>query len=199
MLLLNSPSHARVYSHCPYPQHEVGVGYGYLSYDQFAVAVVSDIGLGIINSLIDPEATHKSFSYIGPINLSYKFFFKERLSIGGSLIFASTKMKYENSSKVKESLKFYSVSVMPRFDFYYIRNPKFALYGNLGLGATFMEGVYSDKEKTTEKGATLAFQFTPIAMRIGREFGVVVELGIGSLGLANAGFSYRHYDRPWGM
>ncbi|HZH68815.1 MAG TPA: hypothetical protein VFD65_06400, partial [Chitinophagales bacterium] len=197
-LLANYNVQAKVYSTCPYPQHEVGIGYGYLSNDQLALSFLSSLGLGVLSSITDIKTNNESFTYIGPIHATYKFFAKERLSVGVSLIYAHTKLKYEDEDGDKMSLKFHAASVMPRFDFYYIRNPKFALYGNLGVGVMYGRGAF-EGPKSVEQGVTLAFQVTPIAMRIGRDFGVVLEIGIGSLGVANAGVSYRNYDRPWGM
>lgn len=197
--LINSKVQAKVYSTCPYPQHEIGIGYGYLSNDQLGISIANTLGVGVIKSIANLETYNETYTYIGPIHGTYKFFAKERLSVGVSLVYAQTRSKYENKNGTKSTLKFHAASILPRLDFYYIRNPKFALYGNIGVGVMVVKGVFKESEKTTEKGATLAFQVTPIAMRIGRDFGFVLELGIGTLGLANAGVSYRNYDRPWGM
>lgn len=195
--LMSHSSFAKVYSTCPYPQHEVGVGYGYLSNDQLAIGIFNAMGLGILKPIADLELKNEKYSYIGPISVNYKYFFKERLSIGASLIYSHTGMSYEDSFGKTFKNKFHTVSVLPRLDFYYLRNPKFALYGNIGVGVMMLKSSYDGIELSEDFGATLAFQVTPLAMRIGRDFGFVLELGIGSLGMANAGFSYRHYDRPW--
>lgn len=190
---------ARVYSTCPYPEHEIGVGYGYMSTEQFSIVLVEALSTGIISSFTGDSYTTKSYQFIGPISINYKYFFKEKLSIGGSFLFSSNKIEYENNKNILSNVQLNTFSILPRLDFYYIRNPKFALYGNIGIGAVLMTSQYKTNKDLNEIGATFAFQVTPLAMRIGREFGFVLELGIGSHGLANAGFSYRHYDRPWGI
>lgn len=188
---------ARVYSTCPYPQHEVGVGYGYMSTEQFSIVITDAISNGIIKSFTGDNYSTKSYQFIGPISLNYKYFFKDRLSIGASILFSSNKIEYVDKKNIVYNVRLNTFSLIPRFDFYYIRNPKFALYGNIGLGAVLMTSQYKTKTDLNDLGATFAFQVTPLAMRIGRDFGFVLELGIGSHGLAEAGFSYRHYDRPW--
>ncbi|HUH72832.1 MAG TPA: hypothetical protein VLZ75_00355 [Chitinophagales bacterium] len=190
---------ARVYSTCPYPQHEVGIGYGYMSTEQFSIEFADIISNSIINSFTGSDIKTRSYQFIGPISIYYKYFFKEKLSIGGSFLVSSNKINYEDKNNLSYSARLNTFSILPRLDFYYIRNPKFALYGNIGVGAVLMTSRYKNKTDYNATGAAFAFQVTPIAMRIGREFGLVVELGIGSHGLANAGFSYRHYDRPWGI
>lgn len=193
-------SYSRVYSTCPYPQHEVGVGYGYLSTEQIAIGFSSVIASGILKPIAGIEMKNETYSFIGPVSLNYKFFFKERLSVGASLLYSYNKLNYEETNGFKSSMTFHALTILPRFDFYYIRNPKFALYGSLAAGGLVLMNNNGDRhEGIDDVGAAFAFQVTPIAMRIGRDFGFVLELGVGSHGLANGGVSYRHYDRPWGF
>lgn len=191
----NSVQARHIYSSCPYPQHEIGVGYGYMSGEQFGIAISSIFLTGILSSLGSDAITKESYKFIGPVHITYKYFFKERLSIGGGLLYSYNTIKSTYSSGEVLNYDLHTFSVVPRFDFYYIRNPKFALYGALGAGVTVM--ALKEQAGSSEKGVTFGYQVTPLAMRIGRDFGFVLELGIGSYGLANAGFSYRHYDRPW--
>ena len=188
---------ARIYSSCPYPQHEVGVGYGYMSTEQFSIVVTEFLTSAVIKPLTGDNVSTKSYQFIGPISVNYKFFFKDRLSVGASILFSSNKIEYSDANNILHNVKLNTFSIIPRFDFYYIRNPKFALYGNVGAGAVVMTSSYGQQKDLNDSGASFAFQVTPIAMRIGRDFGFVLELGIGSHGLAEGGFSYRHYDRPW--
>lgn len=190
-------SEARVYSTCPYPQHEIGVGYGYLSTEQFSIIIADALSSAILQPFTGDNITTKSYQFIGPISVNYKFFFKERLSIGASFLFSANKIEYSDENNITRNVKLNTISLMPRLDFYYLRNPKFALYGNIQVGAVVLTSNYNKRPELNDQGASFAFQVTPIAMRIGRDFGFVLELGIGSHGLANAGFSYRHYDRPW--
>jgi hypothetical protein len=195
--MLYSNVSARVYSSCPYPQHEVGVGYGYMSTEQFSIVIADAISTGFITAFTGDNITTKSHQFIGPISLNYKYFFKDRLSIGASILVSSNKIEYTDEKSILYNVRLNTFSILPRFDFYYIRNPKFALYGNIGLCAVLMTSQYKTNKDLNDMGASFAFQVTPIAMRIGRDFGFVLELGIGSHGLAEGGFSYRHYDRPW--
>lgn len=149
-------SSAKVYSTCPYPQHEIGIGYGFLSNDQLAIGLFNSIGFGILKPIIGLDLKNERYSYLGPISINYKFFVKERLSIGTSLIYSQTGMKYEDAQGKTFKNKFHTISVLPRLDFYYIRNPKFALYGNIGIGAMILKSQYDGINMTDDIGATLA-------------------------------------------
>jgi hypothetical protein len=68
------------------------------------------------------------------------------------------------------------------------------LYTMLGLGVTLNteKGSYNSTGDTdTETSSNLAFQVTPIGMRIGRKLGGFAELGFGYKGIMNFGLSYR--------
>lgn len=186
---------ARVYSTCPYPQHEISFSYGYMSADQLSVKSKKANNALYKKAIVFRDYNNEKYTYIGPVAFNYKFFFKERLSIGFSLAYSHTGVSYtQGNISLKD--KFHTISVIPRLDFYYIRNPKFAMYGLLGAGVAVVNANYADAN-SKKTNVTLGFQVTPLAVRIGRDFGLTIELGIGNLGLGNGGFSYRKYDRPW--
>lgn len=195
ILLLNI-AQAKVYSSCPYPQHEIGVSYGYMSIDQLAVRLGSEFAGHLILPIFSGnEFQNEKYRSIGPVSVNYKYFFKERLSVGGSLVYSKTHLTYDDLIGNHYSDTYHAVTLLPKFDFYYVRNPKFALYGNVGLGVTIFKA--TDDQDYNDRAASFAFQVTPIAMRVGRDFGFVLEFGFGSQGFVNGGVSYRHYDRPW--
>lgn len=194
--LLQSTLEAKIYSTCPYPQHEITIQYGYLSNEQAALKHIDELrNVGDLKSFIPSDASNPKFSFIGPVHFNYKFFVKEKLAVGASAIYGFTKMSYTslaNNRKLSKNL--HAVSVMPRLDFYYLRNPKFAIYGNLGAGVMILR---SSSESVNNTGVSAAYQVTPFALRIGRDFAFNIEFGFGTQGVVSGGFSYRHYDRPW--
>ena len=197
--LTNANATWKAHAFCPYPQHEISVGYGYLSNDQLAINQIKSLGIGTLKDIGDKVKTYDSpsFSYIGPIYFTYKFFYKGVASVGVSIVYSQNRVKRQLSSTQILTDKFHMVSVMPRLDFYYIRHPKVALYGSVGVGAMMVKSEYGQHSSLNETGVSLAYQVTPLAVRVGRSFGLVVELGFGTLGVVNGGFSYRHYNSPW--
>ncbi|MCO5248123.1 MAG: hypothetical protein M9887_04135 [Chitinophagales bacterium] len=195
-LLGNSNAFSRVYTTCPYPQNEFGFSYGYNSIDQMAIGVGNTFASIFNKSIFKRDYQNEKISLIGPVAFNYKYFFHWKLSVGTSIIYSYTGVNYTTSDNKAYKDKYHTISLMPRFDFYYIRNPKFAMYGLLGAGVSVIDSRY---QATNENhlGVALTFQLTPIAVRIGRDFGLTIELGVGNLGIANGGFSYRKYDRPW--
>ncbi|MCO5231029.1 MAG: hypothetical protein M9958_07715 [Chitinophagales bacterium] len=194
-ILMSNKLSARVYSTCPYPQNEYGIGYGFYPTEQLAITYLEAIGFGVLKPLTDVD--FQSSKFIGPISVNYKHFFKERLAVGFSALYSNAKLKFTDSNETLATSHLNTISILPRFDFYYIRNPKFAMYGSLAAGGMVMLSSGKEIPLVERAGASFAFQVTPLAFRFGRDVGLVVELGIGSHGLAEVGFTYRPFNRPW--
>jgi hypothetical protein len=186
----------RKYSICPYPEHEISFGYGAFSAEQLGIRSGKIFGNKLLENIVSPGKGVQSLSPIGPLYINYKYFFIEKLSIGAGLVYANNRIETVPDAGLPYTDTYHSIALMPSMDFYYVRNPKIAVYGALKAGPDMRVFKYADG--STDLNVGLAFQVIPIAIRAGREFGFVMELGFGNFGLGNGGFSYRHYNRPWG-
>jgi hypothetical protein len=193
---LDTSAIVRKYSTCPYPEHEFSFGYGAFSSDQLGVRTGRVFGNPTLEGIVTREDATFTLTPIGPFYLNYKYFFKEKLSVGAGIIYANNRIMTQPDNGTSFTDIYQSLAIVPSMDFYYVRNPKIAVYGALKAGPDLRFFQFSDKQESFDVG--LAFQIVPIAIRAGRSFGIVIELGLGNYGVANGGFSYRHYNRPWG-
>jgi hypothetical protein len=184
------------YSICPYPEHEISFGYGAFSAEQIGIKTGKIFGNKLLEQIVSEGKGGRSLSPIGPIFINYKYFFIEKVSIGAGVVYAKNSIETVPDAGLPYTDIYHSIAFLPSLDFYYVRNPKIAVYGALKAGPDVRLFKYADG--STDLNVGLAFQITPIGIRAGREFGFVLELGFGNFGVGNGGFSYRHYNRPWG-
>lgn len=195
--ILNKEALGQKRTNCPYPQHEISGGYGGFSNSQLGLLYIEPLAMGAIDGLQDGNGGTTTLKPIGPMNLTYKYFFKYKGSIGASIVYSSNQItRTATGSNVSQSIDFQSVAFVPRIDFYYIREPKFAMYGYAAGG---VEGQFVNGGGINKKSIAPAYQFSLLSFRFGRTVGFVLELGFGNLGVVNGGVGYRHYNRPWTM
>lgn len=192
LIVILSVSRVHAISICPYPQHEVSFGLGALSVHQMGVLYNSGLSPGILKDISRSEGVKTRLKPAGPFFLTYKFFYHERLSVGLSLLYTHNKISNTYPDNKQQEAVHNTLEILPRMDFYYVRKPNFAMYGmfGVGIGAHFLDSPSS-------KQVAVAYQVSPICFRFGHKVGVVMELGFGALGVANAGVGYRHYKRYW--
>lgn len=186
----------RKYSICPYPEHEISFGYGAFSAEQVGIRSGNIFGNKLLENIVSADKGAQTLRPIGPLYVNYKYFFVEKLSIGAGVVYANNRIETVPDAGQPYTDIYHSLALVPSMDFNYVRNPKIAVYGALKAGPDIRLFKYADGSSDMNVG--LAFQITPIGIRAGREFGFVLELGFGNFGLGNGGFSYRHYNRPWG-
>lgn len=182
-------------TNCPYPQHEIGGGFGGMNSNQIGLLYLEPLAMGELDGLQDGNGGKTTLIPAGPLNITYKYFFKYKASIGASVAYNFNAItRTAEGSSIEQNIDFHSIAFVPRLDFYYIRQPKFAMYGYVAGG---IEGQFLSGSGVSKKGIAPAYQVSLLSFRFGRTIGFVFEAGFGSLGVANGGISYRHYNRPW--
>lgn len=192
-ILAGEMGFAKYKTSCPYPQHEIGISYGYLNNTQFGIKYSAIFSPERIDKITEDNDASIDLKAIGPIFIAYKYFFKEKLSVGFNLGYSYQQIIKNPEIPIEEHFTFHSLIVMPRLDFYYYRQPKFACYGTVSVGLN--GGLLKDENANSAMSFVpdIAYQFSPLCMRIGRKVGLVIELGFGTTGIASGGFSYRPY------
>lgn len=147
---------------------EVSVAYGFYSIYSFINGRPYDVssGTGMIN---------------------YKYYLSKRTTIG-------MVVGYENLSNWGSYLTF-----APEFSYAYYDNKdariRVKMYGAASVGLTVFDdfSTYRDlyAHHTDESGAKLTGHVSPFGIRIGRQLGGFLEVGLGYKGLFNFGMSYR--------
>jgi hypothetical protein len=71
------------------------------------------------------------------------------------------------------------------------------LYGSVGYGISVLTNLHTGPGEYDETGAKpYGFQFTPIGIRMGRQFACFMELGLGYKGIVHTGLAWR-FPKHW--
>lgn len=82
-----------------------------------------------------------------------------------------------------------------KVSFCYLNKPAIRMYSGIGMGITMDFGKATQTNKDiTERKLFPAGQLTLMGVRFGRAFGGFIEFGIGTIGIVNAGLSYKFSD-----
>jgi hypothetical protein len=175
-------------------KHEFSIGAGAFSRPYLKDAVeIEKIWLSDDGMLHDR-------SYSGTFHISYNYFFNKHRSIGFSYMFEQQKYIYSNSNNPSDRLRtfytHYYHSTMLRYTEYWIQAPFISLYSSLGFGVNYTRIKNTLDEhlpfvQLNENKNTLAYQITPIGIRIGKRIGGYAEVGYGYKGIVCGGLSYR--------
>ena len=171
----------------PMKRHEINGGIGLLSHTQIATFLVDAIGSMLtLGYGLAPD----SYNVLTP-NVSYRYWFSNGYALGAGFAFDVNSVKVNRQSDgtyMKTYKRYYSTFVVEN-TFGYMRKPSFQLYGQLGLGATFIS--IPGNSYGIEKVPFFNLQVTPFGMRIGKDYAGFMEFGYGYKGIINAGFSAR--------
>jgi len=197
LLVFSFALSARYSITCPYPQHEISLGYGYLSSHQMGVLYTPSFAADILKDIAVSDSRTVAMRSAGPFHFTYKFFYKQWFSAGVSALYSYNHIISTSQGQAEQAFSYHTFAFTPRLDFYYIRNPKFAFYGFAagGFNLDILNGPEGSPENKKEINA--AYQVSPLCFRFGEKIGFIVELGFGSFGVVNAGLGYRHYERLW--
>jgi hypothetical protein len=82
-----------------------------------------------------------------------------------------------------------------RVTFCYLNKPAIRMYSGIGIGITMNFGTATQPGKSfTDRKLYPGGQLTLMGIRFGRALGGFVEFGIGTIGIVNAGISYKFAD-----
>ena len=169
-------------------RHEINAGVGLLSHTQVATFLVDMVGTVLtLGYGMAPDNYH-----ILTPNLSYRYWFANwyALGLGFAYDVNSVKVKkLDTGEYMKRYTRSYSTFILEN-TFGYVRKPKFQLYGQFGLGSTFMS-ISGSNDYGIERVPFFNLQVTPLAMRFGGDYAGFVEFGYGYKGIINVGFSAR--------
>ncbi len=146
------------------------------------------------NSYTDPQ-TFTEPSSAGALLLGYSRTLNRVASLG--FLFGLQDFTYTGTA-VQAGQTNYSdilLSGLARITFCYLNKPAIHMYSGIGIGITvnFGKATQTGKEFTDRK-LWPGGQLTLMGLRFGRAFGGFFEFGFGTLGIVNAGISYKFAD-----
>ncbi|MFN8256935.1 MAG: hypothetical protein U0W24_14665 [Bacteroidales bacterium] len=128
----------------------------------------------------------------GALFISFSHPVSEHISAGAA--FGSNKLTGDiisNSIKTGTlNRNLYTLSI--ESDFIYFKRKNFRLYGVLGYGYTFGKDEYTMNTGEKDSGFVgfMAFQISPVSLRLGNRFALFFEAGFGYKGIISTGFTY---------
>jgi len=172
----------------PMKRHEITGGIGLLSHTQIVTFLVDMVGTIVTGGLL---MQMDSYNVLTP-NLSYRYWFTDRYALGVGFAFDANSVRVRRQGETAENMtryrrNFYTFALENTFS--YTRSSNFQLYGQLGLGATFIS--IPGNDYGIGRVPLFNMQITPLGMRIGRDYAGFMEFGYGYKGFINAGFSAR--------
>ncbi|HMP94076.1 MAG TPA: hypothetical protein PKD90_14430 [Phnomibacter sp.] len=109
-------------------------------------------------------------------------------SFGADVVYEKLDVTYKANNRPNVTYSDRFLTIMPRADFKYLNKDNIQLYGSLAAGLSLLK---SSGNNSAATGTTFAYQFSPIGLRVGKNFGFFTELGFGFRGLVMAGLSAR--------
>jgi len=148
----------------------------------------------------DFPSDESSFKYTDPSSagallLGYQRSMNKVVALG--FMFGYQNFAYTGTSTSGEKTEFNDIllSGMARVTFAYVNKPSVRLYSGIGFGITVNFGkATSSRQDFTDRKLWPGGQITLMGIRFGRAFGGFFEFGIGTIGIVNAGLSYKFAD-----
>lgn len=152
----------------------------------------SDFGDAFVNAatggLIDNE------TFTGSFNLEYMYRLDKRWAIGVDLGYEQSSYDVNINKSVNAKAKDNYIIAMVGAKYYWTNGSMFRMYAKASIGASFMTEKLTDVKDPTLKAdnqTEFAYQVSPIAFEVGKNFCGFLELGYGNQGIAQAGIRVR--------
>lgn len=170
--------------------HDLTASYGFATSYQI-MDVIEDV---LVATFSFGTYEKEDYNYSGALFVSYKYAPSYRINTGVALgIDRVSGDLIQNDVKYGDFTESHTTLALEA-DYRWVKQEVIQFYTMLGLGYTLNTetGSYNTTGQTdTETSSNVAFQVTPIGMRIGRKLGGFAELGFGYKGIMNFGLSYR--------
>jgi hypothetical protein len=133
----------------------------------------------------------------GAFALSYHRKMNNVIALGFNFSYVNLWHDADDYSSMSTSQTYYDnlLNMLASVRFMYVNKPTFTMYSGICFGMTmdFGKTTFLGKDYTDRK-LYPGGQLTLMGIRVGRAFGGFAEFGIGTLGIATAGLSYRLGD-----
>lgn len=157
--------------------------YGNFTMDQF---------FNVKSKVLPDTYTRSDIKSKGAIFLSFTHPISGRISSGASIGANKITSDIVLNNQVVGILNRQLYTLAIESDFIYFKRPNFQLYAVAGYGYTFGNDEYFTDSGESDSGfiGFMAFQVSPIAIKVGNKLALFTELGFGYKGIANFGFMY---------
>lgn len=170
---------------------QVGISYGYLSYNQIAPRTI----FAASSSNIYGQPVFINYFNLGVIGISGRFVLLKHVKFGLDITYENIRADIQDDvTKVIVGKQTHQlITIMPRMDAIWYSKKWVRLYSTMSAGVA----IDLEKTKITPSNASsistltrLAGQLSPLGLEIGKKFSGTLELGYGYKGVVNVGFRY---------
>ncbi len=129
--------------------------------------------------------------------MGYKYHVNNRFSLGANLSYQNITTTYKlthrgDASTATGTRKISLITVMPSFEYKYIKRESFQFYGNADVGiaiGSISQKTNNNSNDDSSSGVAFGFQANPVGLRFGNKIGGFIELGAGYKGFITVGLS----------
>lgn len=174
-------------------EHQISVGYTLGNTSQFLDAF-REISYAVGGGLIFSESDLKNEKNKGGIHFSYAYTPQKSWFFGATFVYTGSEydLIVDGQNYGKQSYNYYTFA--GEAGFHYLKREYFRLYSLVGLGLTFIDSKFTERNSLEEFGGNQSmvdFQVTPLGISFGKKFGGFANFGFGYRGLVNFGLYYR--------
>lgn len=182
-----------------FPRHEPYIGYGRASVPGIGITagfiIGNALGVAVTNAIVEELGGEgvtytEDISHTGALRMGYNFYPYERWAVGVQGTYERVGDQLTFSNGLVGNKRADVATFMVYSDYKWLNKPMFQMYSGGGLGASFYHFYrVGGTPKISFRSTTFAFQFNPIGMRVGKQIGFFLEMGLGWNGIVNAGIS----------
>ncbi len=161
--------------------------YGALTVPQLSFFTADILATAITGGLYKTE--NQEATGIGMVG--YEYFLTDNLTIGAKFGYEQIKYDLVSNSAPRERLtaKYFTALVGIKYE--YVQTDFFRMYSSASTGGLFeKKEASSNVEEDGDSKTYVAYHVSVLGLRLGRKFSGFTELGFGSEGILNFGFSY---------
>lgn len=178
-----------------YQTHEIGIGYGFLSWEQSILLFGDFLNISFFDSWFLNEKSKIDYKLRAPATIHYKYYVKPSIAINTHVFYSffQAKKTFEATTTANDYIsKNHSYGMLFGASFYYYRTKNVQVYSGADIGFFLNREIFKS-ENTYEKRNDIffSFQLNAAGVRFGNKFGGYIEFGYGSKGILNLGLSYK--------
>ena len=182
-----------------YWKHEMYAEYGVITTKNLIIVsrrLLSDISAAIFNAIVEELNIPAGINYTrtyggtkGTIALGYNYYFTPRWSLGAMANYQGfrTYVNFDNGVQALLKDDFYALQI--RTDIRWVNQPMVQMYSGIGVGGAWWKSGYDEPNINFVNTGLFSMQITPVGMRVGKQIGGFIEMGLGSNGLLVGGIS----------
>lgn len=162
-------------------------------YGGYGIANAQDIITGLSNmlavTLLPGMVKRVDISGGGAVFGGVDYYVSDRTAVGLQVNYASYDQTYQMSNESTSKMSTKYTTFMAHSKINWVNKTSFQVYTAVAGGISAISGKNQDDEKKTR--ASVAFQISPVGVRIGNNIAFFGEFGVGFQGILSGGLSVR--------